>query len=97
MSRQARKKRQLRRTVSLGPRYFLLLERLGQERDEPQSGLVERLLLAEAARLGIEALPDDVARAEMHRRYHEGQRRKARREARDYSLARSMAAEAFEC
>lgn len=96
MSRQAQKKRQLRRTVSLSPRYFLLLESLGQHLDVPQSSVVENLLEELAQKLDVTPLSVTRARAEMLRRYHEGQKRKARRDARAYDYARNMAAEAFE-
>lgn len=96
-TRQAQKKRQLRRSVSLSPRAFLTLKALSTSTEEPMSAAVERLIFDEAERCGVEVLGDDEARANMTAEWHRRRIDEARRENAEAFRALDAMREAFAC
>lgn len=97
MSASRRRKRQLRRTVSLNPQGELLAEALSRLDDRAESTVVEELLRDEAVRRGVRVPPAHEARAEMECRADAAEeRRRAAEEAR-FRAAQAGAREAFGC
>lgn len=94
-----KKKRKVRRTVSVTPQHYLLLEALSLKLGMPMTRIVEGLLETLGAHNELYPMSHEAASAEILERVGNEDLRKSRerlaKEAREYAEARALARAAF--
>lgn len=91
-----KKKPKVRRTVSVTPQHYLLLESISQRKDEPMTQIVERLIEGMGRDLDLHPMSHEAASAEILERKALGDGRRRRTPAYEaYDRARVLFEEAF--
>lgn len=90
-----RKKPKVRRTVSVTPQHYLLLESISQRKDEPMTQIVERLIEGLGRELDLHPMSHESASAEILERRALGDARRRSYGAESYDRARALFEEAF--